>query len=798
MITIVGIYNKALAFYQLVVLVNIYVDGACRFVGHRDDVEACAIEDKACFTVVVIIYGCLLGRAHGEGGHVQVDRVITIDVVGIGQGVLAGAVLVLDTINGRTFLTPNPLVIGHIDLCPAVAPGKALQFNKAILEVNGGCRNYGDGIIVVAGIGFTGILDRIGKLLIAVHLHTVKLVAHSAGSNINSSSTISAVVGGCHSAGNVAVCVLLIESIVQDGVIALQVQTFAVRTNSMELTIFTKHIVGQNVDIHRQAEVDYDGIGQCLTLPHYSKPNNGMGIVNAAVFLDRCLVAVSSSIIRVVLGNVSGRSGSTRATLGGSNLPVTTSAGGYLNFINSTGCSPVNRDLIIQLIAFRQNTQGSNIDRFNGRTVRIQQNGLIDYRIGNRDLVSEGAGCTGGLVNNNVTIFVHQVEGVGNDCFLPCHNGRSGLLQARITQEVIVIQDCKLVSLVGAAFLGTFHSAIQVDVVAHGELGGLDSTQLPVEGLLGELVGRTGGQTMLVLTGRDVHTFNGYIQSGRVVDERLCVNKTIGVQDIVGRIADGIGTIGIDGYTKGAVLIHVDQVGVGLTIGIEYNHFQQGLGALAVTDHVFRNRNTINHGANFIPGVNIVGENLDRGIHSCAIGAGKGLHLQVEAVSNLIHKAGIGGSIGNLSTDNAKCRSKLISGFNLVIVLGRAGLRRSQGRNSLINVFCGNVSILLGIKIDSEHLCTQTGHHIHILFAVYRGKCSVRKTCGILTNDLIRAVGITLNSICHAVLIAHTIAIVVFKIIVITMRCRIDVACSKVAFCPSTGNPTVPFIITIL
>ena len=91
-------------------------NGAGSVAGHRDHIEAGAVEGELSGAVMVSINGDLCRVVQGVGGHGLVGAVVTVDVIGVDDGIkcevdIAGTVLVLGLDIGRDSLTPFGLYV---------------------------------------------------------------------------------------------------------------------------------------------------------------------------------------------------------------------------------------------------------------------------------------------------------------------------------------------------------------------------------------------------------------------------------------------------------------------------------------------------------------------------------------------------------------------------------------------------------------------------------------------------------------------------------------------------------------
>ena len=769
-------------------LIHLNHNGARSCIGHADDIEAGTRKGKACLCSIIIIDSCPHGRTQRIGGHFLIRRVIAVDVVGIGQRISAGTVLLLNSVCRRAHRRPDRSC-RILNNCPIAFPGLAallllpgqiVILKEAILVVDGSCGDNGDGVVVVAVLVsvciYAGVfvIDRIGELLVGLHLHTVAgigRIANLTGVGINLCAAISAVVGVAESGQHGFTC---------SGVF----QTIRVCTNTCQLAVFTKHVICQNGDIHGHTVVNDHRVGVSTYAPYNSKPDNRMGVVVAHGIVCQS-IGVSRSIIRLVLGDISACHFSVTLR----DLPCTGGIGVDRN--------PVCSAFIIQFVITRQHIPGSccNIKKGNIFDV-VQQDRLVFNRIGNGNLVCKGASLAGCLVDNDVAVFVYQVEGKGNVGFLPCHGGGNSVLIAGVTQIVVVIQRRELVCGIGACFFGSIHSTFQVDIIPHCQLRGLDSAQLPVEGLRRQHIGIASGSTVCIHAGGDGYAIHFNTVNIGIVQESLGVDDTLEIvflravrQDIVTRIV-GINNFIIYGTfrpTLDSVTVCIDLVRVSLAaICAESYGFQNGIGTLTVAD-LIRSDGAVQV---VLTGVNIVGDDLDLGFQGLAGSSiainhrvGGGLHLQTVATTHLVNKSCVAGCVGDLG---ANCTESIVQFGccgNLVVVLRTAGLVGGQGCNGLIHAGLGDVGVSLCIEGDGKHSCAQTGNHIHIGF-------TGRRTQSIgLADDLIGLVGIALDGVCHTMLVEHAVAIVVNFIVVVCVSRAVQI---QLIFSPCTGDPVVP------
>ena len=601
----------------------------------------------------------------------------------------------------------------------------------------------------------------------AVHLHGVQGVADLAGGGVDGGGAVGAVVGvgGQQVVGGVAV---------PDQTLGLH------GADTGQLAVGTEHVIGQNGDIHGQTVVHHDGIGQGLDLPDDCEPDHGVGVV-VAIAAGVQAVGVSRAVAAVILHDIGGR-----GVLGLGDLPVAGVIGVDGDLISCAG--------IVQLITLGQDLVRQDV----GLNVRsaVQGDGLVQHGVGDGDLVGEGAGGAGGLVDHDLTVLVDQIEGVGNVGLLPGQDGGNGILVGGVVQIVVVVEVCVVVGGVGTGLAGTLHGAGQVDIVAQGQLGGLDGAHAPVEGLAGQDIGGAGGQIVLIHAGGDIQTFDGNTLVGGVVVEVLGTDDAVGTQD-VGTLADDAGVRTGDGVDLLAVL--------GLPVELEDDGLQDLVGALTVADLVLGALAALVVGT----GEDVVLDDLDLGVlrlignqsatiaHRIAIQVDQRLHLQIVVLTHLVHVAGVVGRVVDCSGNAIEGMVQFIRLGNLIVVLGTAIVVRSGGCQSLVDAVDRNLAILLCIEVDGEHLGTQTGDGVEVVLTG-GDQGSLRQTCGALTDDLITLVGIALDGVGHTVLVELTVAIMVVQVIEVAVVGAVQVAGGQIGSLPGTGQPVVPLGIGIL
>ena len=447
------------------------------------------------------------------------------------------------------------------------------------------------------------------------------------------------------------------------------------------------------------------------------------------------------------------------------NRPAAGAVGVNPNIVSGLG--------IVQRIALRQNTGCNNISPY--IRCAVQKHLAVNDRVGHGHLVGKGAGLAGGLVYDDLAVFIHKIEGIAYVGALPCKHGGYGVLFGFITQPVGVVQCGALIGRIGARLARALHGAGQIDIVAHGQLRGLDRAHLPVEGLGRQHIGGTGGGTVSLGAGGNVHTINGNTIGIGVV------NKVFRVDDALD--TSGLRTVGKD------IDVFADLIGVSLGAGIIEGHgFQDGVGSLAVTDHVGCNQNAVHRGANLRRLIDIVGDDFDCWPHLFPLGGVRivvcihdGLHLQVVIIAHLIHEAGVVGRVGDLRADGVEGVGQFVSGGDLVVVLLLAG----QRGDGLVHALLGDVGIRLGVEGDGEHLGAQTGDHVHVFLTCGNAQ-SVR-----LADNFIGLVRVALDGVGHTVFVSHAVAVVVDFVIVVGVLSAVQVA-GQIGSIPCTGDPVVP------
>ena len=218
-------------------------------------------------------------------------------------------------------------------------------------------------------------------------------------------------------------------------------------------------------------------------------------------------------------------------------------------------------------------------------------------------------------------------------------------------------------------------------------------------------------------------------------------------------------------------------------------------------------------------GIDLLLDDLDRGINGfLAVYCGGGLtgyagsHLQVEVAAHFVGEHCSGSSLSDLTADCVKCLSQCAFGFSIYILIGRRS-------NTLQNIQCSSLldsTIVTNMECQGVHGSAQTGQLVHILVLaviVLGVICSQSNQfagngvhtgaiCAlVLTDNDIIFVGITLDRICHPVVVVGTVKVVamggtivdniVDTLIGIMGTGEVGSILAEVA-----GQPVVPFVRT--
>ena len=377
------------------------------------------------------------------------------------------------------------------------------------------------------------------------------------------------------------------------------------------------------MDVHRQTVVNNNRIRQSLGLPYNGEPYRGVGIVV-------CILSGGDGLAGVlfligVAGNI-GRIG----FLGVGNCP-------------SAGSIGINNHHVLCAVVVQGITAGQDVviichdfQRFDLLALGYIQEHLGVQR-GVHDGNAVGEGNFLAVHVNRLAACIYQIECVADVCCLPCQNRRCSILLAGITQVVVIVQNRTLVGGVGTSRL-TAHGAVQVDIVAQGQLIGDNVADGPVEGF--------GIQVILsstVVIGIDLDSAGliGVIPEGGSIDHTIqqdiaaCVNgRTVGTNGSLVGVCLRTGIVEGNGLQRGVDVFAVS-VGLAVTDLID--------GALALL--ILRT------------GPDGIGSDFHLGSfgqlnHSAVACSGNGFSkLDLVILTHGIHKAGVVGCVGNVTAD---------------------------------------------------------------------------------------------------------------------------------------------------
>ena len=579
-------------------------DGAGITVGQGDDIKACAGEGEACFRRIAIGTCCgihcnLMRRAQAVCGKVPIVAVVAVEVirVNLAQAGAAGAVLILH----RSLLLFS--VYGPYTGCITLGSVRRIfEGDEAILIVNGGCRDHGYGSVIIATILTAGVVYSIGELVHALHLHIGRgvtyhtLFGHGRIRDYRCLAVLAGKLGGCKR----RICIAVYSSVC----------LFC--THILKFTLVIEHIVLQHMDIHRQTVVDDNRIGNGLDGIGHSEPDHRMSIIITSI-----LCAQFCGRIAAVLCDI----GSCRI-LALCDGPAAGAVGVDSNIVSGAG--------IVERIARGQNTGCNNIGLH--ILLAVQEHLAVNNRVGDGNLIGKGTGGAGGLVYDDLAVFIYQIEGVAHIGALPGKHGGYGVLLGSIAQPVGVVQCGAIVGGIGAGFSCAFHGASQIDIVAQCQLCLVDGAHLPVEGL----------RSQIIIVGSVSIGIDGNRLAGGVVPEGIGTDHAVNEN-----IADLL-------------------IGVGLgSICVKCHRLQHCGSALPLADFGFRNAVRLC--------IDVIGlyNDLRRNGVCCSVTqliSGRS-HLQIIAGAHGIHEAGIGRRIGNLIADGGKGIAQIICSVDLVIEL---------------------------------------------------------------------------------------------------------------------------------
>ena len=692
-------------------------------VGQRDHIEAGTVEGELSGSVGVCVNGDLGCALHGMFAHFLVSAVVTVDIVGIHKAMLAGTVLCLDAVGSAG----GPAVD-----CGAVGV-EGLQSDEIVLVVDGGCGDHGDVTVVVMG-GFSAFACGcgIGEAVIGVHSHVlvIELVknlcaVHGCGTE-----------GSCNSIAELGCIGRSVETAIQAGLSRL----VGGITDAQQLTVDTQHIVCQDRDVHGQTVVNNHGIVHDAFLPLNSEPYGGSSVtVTVTVGLRQCV----GILVAVVAGDIGGTALAICRQLAAVDEPAAAAGTGVGG--NSVSCSAV-----IDHIAAGENAgiDGVKIDDMI-RTCAVQQDLLGNNRIG--DLVSKGE--VGSLVAagvQGITLIVNQVEGVTDGCGFPCNAGGDDFLLNGVADPVDILHLCVVIGGIVAGVTLTLNGAFQIDQIGQGVLFLVDGANIPnksfgINGLAahGLLIGS--GIVVEALCADHIidHDVGTVGFDGAVSIQNRCDNRCI-----VGQFITACGGICLDNF------LTIDG-GCG-----KQNSFKLVGSTVCLTNIGIDNNMTVDSHADLGGQVDIVHNNSNVGGDSVGgdvgavaiLGAGLdgGVHLQIEVITQLVREDSVFSSLGDFTADCVKCLSQCAFIFSLNI-MGFVTCNISQG------MLCGsflNRTVVTHIEGQGVHGSTQTGKGVHVIAACLVADQNIVQIGSCLADNGVGSVGITLDGICHTMLVA--------------------------------------------
>ena len=800
-------------------IANLQDQSAGGVAGHADDIQAGAIEVECSDCHSVGIHMDLLGGTVGPGSHFAIVAVLAVDIVGIhiGDAVLTGSVFRLGSARiGCTLRLPSTIA-GRFVIRLVVDVGTG-GGGKVILVVDVGCGNHGDNTVVVLGfqqrtlhhiaIGIYGVivllvLDFVDEPVIRNCAIGTAVPGHGSGRIADLITHRHSVAIGCNNlvrkggvlSEGIGGCILIVE---QSFIHILDL------TDTGQGTVLSELVIGQNRDVNGQAVVNHHCVGQSLGNPNNGKPDGGVGVV--VMSLQQVAVGCRHALIIDILGSNLRHIGVLTACvavdISGLGLAGIGSDGPGTLAVLRQNNNLVRCSLVIQLVAGRQHRQGACVDGIDVIQV-VQQDLIIDHRLGDLNGVGDTAGLAGSLVNDGLTLRIDQIEAVGNVGGQPASLGRGGGLEGIVAQPVLVVQVCVVVGLVRTGGSLTFHGAAQIAVVAQNPLHIVDDTDIPAEGLGLQLVAIHSQGIMAV-----------------VVVEVGSGDYAVGAQDVIGSIVDIIAVLNSPAEDAVAVLIHLIGVCAGDHDGIhavdfldlagesDLFHDLLGVGAgLTMANHCIGDGiacSTLGNCVSLSLGVESIVQNLDLGeqifgqsLRCQSTGGGTGVdpgcHLQIKGIAHLVHVVSIGGSVGNVSSELLEriLQVVLVRGIDIVLV------RSSDLFQSRKSCLVCNGAVIGNVEGNRVHGCAQTGSQVQVGVASCLQGYTAFNRSG-LTDDFVLGVGIALDGVGHTMLVEVTVAVVVNTVIIVSMRCAVQKAalCSALQLVCGHGavQPEVPAV----
>ena len=587
-------------------------------------------------------------------------------------------------------------------------PGRA--GNKAVLIVDGGCRNHRDGgVVVTLGAGLTCILHCIVEDFRVVHFHGFQGI-----DDITVLNLCSTVVQALIQYSTEAVLQALVGAILGSGI----GRSVFRQANAGQRTVGPDQlIIGSHINFNREAEVHNYSIGDTIDHGHHCKPDGGVAVI--ARILTFRAIAVCFAVIAGDIG------GAGAVALDGPAAAAVAGIGFHGVGNTLTGFLVIH----IQLIALFGQLFDQLLCQLMGHDVGRGgvELELFEQSRGNhfRALAKISGGGAACLIADDFTFGVHQIETVVHLGSAPGQFGRNGILGAVFTQIVLVVKNRALVGGVGA---GTCRNVItvaiqcvfQVHIVIQCEFLIGDQGSGDVE----EGFGFQGDGLAVVSDGL------GLGLGGIVVD-------ILALQELAHLHRKGIGCVGsilieqllADGH--GGAIRNIP------IVAAEGDSLQNLLGCSAAD----------NTGDGVIP-------NLDGGDnalqHSTVRLEDLVGHVQIVLLTHGVQEVGLGSSLGNGAGNGLEYIVQFALIRNIVEIVGLACDAFQNAQDCVLL----NVSVTAAdTQCDGIHLCTQTGQSTHILLTAGRGLQldNVFQIGRALTDNGVTLVGITLDSLRHPV-----------------------------------------------
>ena len=625
----------------IVIFEDVHQNGAGIITGQADHIKAGAVKGELGLGIDILIHRDLHGRAQRIGSHIGVGSVVAIDVVGIhlGEAVFAGTVLALGRIIGDSADRRRPRVVGILarEVCDNCIGIEIIHTEgyKIVLIVDRRCGNHGNSGVVIPVLHFLftidhldiGVGNHVGEDFFSFHLHTVGGIQGVFDLLIFQ-----------YCAAKATGCCVCNRGLTPSGIKHMAYAILYAGILAIEDTV-NRHscrelVVTQHVNHNGNTVVDNHSVRLAADRIDNREPDGGVVIASRVGHMASLIGRISA-----VTGDIGG------SGFSGCAADFPAAAG----IVAGIGMDGIGRIGIIERVTIRQDRSRGDID---SRDAAVHV--LIDWhrdRLGHSNLVGKTAGFTRHIVDDDVTLFVHQIESIVDNRSLPGQRGADGMLHTGVVLIVGVVQ---IRELIGGIDIGRHtntilaHGVFQIDIVAQDDFLLGNVTDVPEEGLRGNIRG-------------SIHLICGLIG---VVLEVSGIDDAV-YQDIISGVA----------YTV-AVDIHLVRVGLGARI-IECDGLQNCAGGFALTgtDHLLGDKNAVDLRSHLADLVQVVSLDRDGGSEGLKfiVAVSDSTHLQIEVLAHLVVHIGIGCSLTDAVGDIVKSLMQFLPILRFVELAGVAG-----------------------------------------------------------------------------------------------------------------------------